>query len=56
MDKACEGHTTITDGDMEKCCHCGIKIRWDLVEHPFFGFKNSCLGNNNQPTNTKEDI
>lgn len=44
--KACEGAETIThrraDADMEECRECGNCCRWDLVDHPFFGFKAMC--------------
>ncbi|GAG00628.1 unnamed protein product [marine sediment metagenome] len=41
--KACLGAETKTvwnaSGDMEECVCCGTRVRWDLVDHPFFGFK-----------------
>lgn len=44
--KACEGEQTVTEwtasGDMEECLDCGRRVRWDLSDHPFFGFKASC--------------
>ena len=40
--KACEGGPTITDGDFEECPHCGTRVRHDLVDNPFFGFRVSC--------------
>lgn len=42
--RACEGAATIHEGDMCGCPHpdCGVSIRWDLVDHPFFGFKAGC--------------
>lgn len=27
---------------MEECRACGSAVRWDLVDHPFFGFKAAC--------------
>lgn len=39
-EKACEGASTLTDGDFEECLSCGTRIRWDLVNHPFWGFQN----------------
>jgi len=40
-EKACEGGRTITgwNADMEHCLHCDREVRWDLVDHPFFGFQ-----------------
>lgn len=44
--RACLGGDTIpTRMGMEsahQCAACGTKVRNDLVEHPFFGFRNSC--------------
>ena len=44
--RACLGALTITEqnamGDMERCQVCGAEVRWDLVDHPFFGFEASC--------------
>jgi hypothetical protein len=43
---ACHGACTnrVIQGcmDFEECKKCGTSVRWDLVEHPFFGFANSC--------------
>ena len=42
--KACLGGRTRTvrkaGGDMEECVFCGTQVRWDLVDHYFFGFRN----------------
>jgi hypothetical protein len=27
---------------MEECQACGCEVRWDLVDHPVFGFKAGC--------------
>lgn len=44
--KACEGASTKTirtgQGDFEQCRACDLRVRWDLSDHPFFGFKNAC--------------
>jgi len=45
---ACEGGDTIPTKmgmeDAEQCPRCGNMVRWDLVDHPFFGFnaRGSC--------------
>jgi hypothetical protein len=38
--RACKGERTLTDGDFEECLECGTRVRWDLVDHPFWGFHN----------------
>lgn len=44
--RACMGAPTITHkeagADFEECQHCGTRVRWDLVDHPFFGFAAHC--------------
>ncbi len=44
--RACKGAPTITilhaGGDFEKCQACGAMVAWDLVDDPFWGFKNCC--------------
>jgi|GEM_PF-4708121 len=46
VDMACEGAETLTKYHateaMEECKSCGSCVRWDLVDHPFWGFKSSC--------------
>lgn len=43
-EKACEdGRTSIETRcgiDFEECQACGTSIRWDLKDHPFWGFQN----------------
>ena len=43
---ACMGAPTVTEqhamGDMERCIACGDEVRWDLVDHPLFGFAAVC--------------
>lgn len=42
-EKACEGGRTVADNwhdEMQECLHCGTSVRWDLVDHKFFGFQN----------------
>lgn len=40
-EKACDGGRTLdADHDMLECVECGRRIRWDLVDHPFWGFQN----------------
>ena len=43
---ACHGHETRPTRSfmehMEQCLVCDLQVRWDLVDHPFFGFKASC--------------
>lgn len=44
---ACLGAPTIPErfsdgGAAEKCVRCGTVVARDLVDHPFFGFANSC--------------
>lgn len=44
---ACEGAATVENHDscehMEECQQCGARVRWDLVDHPLFGFKAGCI-------------
>ena len=40
--KACQGDETISVGDMEECVTCEKQIRHDLVDHPFWGFRQTC--------------
>ena len=40
--KACQGDETITVGNFEECAECELSVRFDLVNHPFFGFQSSC--------------
>ncbi len=39
--KACDGAATLECGDMAECIECGTAVRWDLRDHPFWGFQ-SC--------------
>lgn len=39
-EKACDGGRVFEDGDFAECAECGTRIRWDLREHPFWGFQN----------------
>lgn len=43
--RACEGGQTYEVdpcGDMRSCAHCDREVRWDMVDHPFWGFEASC--------------
>ena len=41
--RAClDGPTRSMPNNMEECVECGTCVRHDLVDHPFFGFKNGC--------------
>ena len=44
--RACQGEATIEmrhgAETFEECAHCGAAVRWDMVDHPFFGFENTC--------------
>lgn len=42
--RACEGAATIDHGDMRECPHpqCEMRVAWDLVDDPFWGFAASC--------------
>lgn len=35
---ACCGAETNTVGDFQECRACEKMVRWDFVDHPFFGF------------------
>lgn len=41
---ACEGGETISNAwdNMVECRECGMRVRWDLAEHPFYGFEACC--------------
>jgi hypothetical protein len=43
---ACKGADTVTNHDsceeMAECIACEKRVRWDLTEHPFFGFRAAC--------------
>lgn len=43
---ACRGAPTRSTREgpehMEECRTCGAAVRWDLVDHKFFGFKAGC--------------
>jgi hypothetical protein len=42
---ACQGGDTRqirTTEHMEECRVCGERVRFDLVDHPFFGFRAGC--------------
>lgn len=40
-EKACEGGRMLEAWrEMAECIACGRCVRWDLQEHPFFGFQN----------------
>jgi len=42
-EKACQGGQTLDNcGDMRECLHCGREVRWDMVDHPFWGFAAAC--------------
>jgi len=40
-EKACDGGRTIDvpGTAWRECLDCGTRVRWDLVDHPFFGFQ-----------------
>ncbi len=42
-EKACEDGRTLTyvdgSGEFAECVECGTRVRWDLVDHPFWGFQ-----------------
>lgn len=44
---ACRGHasTPAWEGpeQMEQCVACGCEVRFDLVEHHYFGFRAACV-------------
>jgi hypothetical protein len=43
--RACQGAATNdvrTTEHMCECQYCGIMVREDMTEHPFFGFKAGC--------------
>lgn len=44
--KACQGADTIENRDrcetMRECIACGMRVRDDMTEHPFFGFAAGC--------------
>lgn len=46
--RACEGGQTVeadvfgTMEHMEECQACGACVRFDLMDHKFFGFANTC--------------
>lgn len=40
MNKACEtGEYREVWHEMAGCDHCGTCVRWDMVDHPFWGFQ-----------------
>lgn len=39
-EKACEDGRVLEYFDMAECIECGTRVRWDLRDHPFFGFQN----------------
>jgi hypothetical protein len=44
-EKACDGDMTYDcdpNGDFKGCHHCEREVRWDMVDHPFWGFAASC--------------
>lgn len=46
MERACDGGRTLTatrgGTDFAECVACGTAVRWDLVDHPFWGFQTTC--------------
>lgn len=50
---ACQGGATIHEaplGDMEYCVSCDRGVRWDLVDHPVYGFTATCDRYSGPPT------
>jgi hypothetical protein len=40
-EKACEGGRVLeARHEMAECIACGCCVRWDLQDHPLFGFQN----------------
>lgn len=39
---ACRGAVTSDVGDMAECLACERRVRFDLVDHDFFGFTATC--------------
>lgn len=40
-EKACDGGRVMeAPHDMAECIACGTTVRWDLRDHPFWGFGN----------------
>lgn len=50
--KACKGEETdsVRSGceHMQECRHCGMRVRDDMIEHPFFGFAAGCPERNDE--------
>jgi hypothetical protein len=40
MKRACHDEGVLDRGEMAECAECCRQVRWDLQEHPFFGFHN----------------
>jgi len=42
-DKACDGGRVLEAWhEMAECVECGQQVKWNLQDHPFFGFANTC--------------
>lgn len=45
-EKACEGGQTMESRHSGEhfavCAECGSEVRYDMVDHPFWGFASSC--------------
>ena len=56
-EKACEGGRTVNVdplGDFVECQHCGTEIRWDMQDHPWWGFQNCRQRALKQPDDTEK--
>lgn len=42
---AAAGESTLAKGDFSECIACRNRIRWDLTEDRFWGFRESCPKN-----------
>jgi len=54
---ACRGAHTVSvrsTEHMERCRACGTEIQYQLVDHPFWGFKASCEERENAPKEAAE--
>lgn len=48
-EQACRGGRVLEYFDLAECAECGTRVRWDLREHPFWGFQNCAQRDVTQP-------
>lgn len=53
--RACDGAPTIFDVGMRECQECGLRVEYDMVDNPMFGFASACSNKRTTPATSREE-